>query len=743
MLMCSASIWHMCTMSMDRYFTLNYPMRYGRNKTRRMVAGKILFVWVVSICIALPICIYGFVDSSIVYNEGICVPVLKNFIILGSIFAFYIPLLIMLVTYVLTIRILWRNEHRMQEIDRSDLKPRLAQLTAQCTGFAIPKLVASLRRSTRAGSKKIAALRAGDQRISATCHHIQSQSNPSLAMYATDNRLASSRSCYSPMIKKCSSQPKFGVSVSFFKETQYVLTSSRTSTLQNQTSKHNMSESTLANSLERLKGKDNSSTCGMSYLRPPSSLTHSVMSASPLSSPSTVNSPSPYPCEESDDYRDEEEEDYDSGEGTKYFRQLRSPTSPSCKPLYTPVSLNGSDKSLHRRLQQRQLFLSHQKEANHHKHKFLKQQERREQLQQQQQQQLQTEHGQQHGCIRQGQTSELDSERCVTDCPSNTINNKVHCSAPHKSTSLVAIASSQSATNQAQTGVLTPKPLCPSSAKTMCTERSSISSSVSTPSISVYCCAQDTHIQNNTPQTDHHFQHIANGSVCKELTRTQSHPVQPLSSILSNKCTLSQSQTTSAIRQCANIEGSTFEITEKHSLVISADGSVRRKRYSKRSKKNRNQIGGSPKCHPAPGVDPFLSGQANHNWFLQVPKQSLPWQQHTDKQTCGHAGLTAALSDTYVSHAGRDGAKCERGRCEGGDRGGLCLSSIPLGHRRPHLDYKSMEWDRRYFQVRTGMIKILSKLRKYMGKLHWRRHQVGREQRMNKILITKKATDIL
>ena len=48
-LMCTASIWHMCTMSMDRFFTLKCPMKYGRNKTRRMVAMKILFVWVVSI----------------------------------------------------------------------------------------------------------------------------------------------------------------------------------------------------------------------------------------------------------------------------------------------------------------------------------------------------------------------------------------------------------------------------------------------------------------------------------------------------------------------------------------------------------------------------------------------------------------------------------------------------------------------------------------------------------------------
>lgn len=139
-LMCTASIWHMCTMSMDRYFTLKYPMRYGRNKTKTMVILKIFFVWVVSMAISSPICIHGFVDPTIVYNDGVCVPVLKDFVIYGSVFAFYIPLLIMIVTYVLTIRILWSNQQIMQRMQQTDLRPGLAQMTAQCTGFAMPQM---------------------------------------------------------------------------------------------------------------------------------------------------------------------------------------------------------------------------------------------------------------------------------------------------------------------------------------------------------------------------------------------------------------------------------------------------------------------------------------------------------------------------------------------------------------------------------------------------------------------------
>lgn len=123
-LMCTASIWHMCTMSMDRYFTLKYPMQYGRNKTKKMVAIKIVFVWAISITISSPICIYGLVDQQNLYNNNNCVITFKEFVIYGSIFAFYVPLCIMILTYTLTIRILWQNQHMMRTIERSNFRMR-------------------------------------------------------------------------------------------------------------------------------------------------------------------------------------------------------------------------------------------------------------------------------------------------------------------------------------------------------------------------------------------------------------------------------------------------------------------------------------------------------------------------------------------------------------------------------------------------------------------------------------------
>lgn len=54
-LFCTASIMHLCTISIDRYLSLRYPMRFGRNKTRKRVILKIFFVWLLSIAMSLPL----------------------------------------------------------------------------------------------------------------------------------------------------------------------------------------------------------------------------------------------------------------------------------------------------------------------------------------------------------------------------------------------------------------------------------------------------------------------------------------------------------------------------------------------------------------------------------------------------------------------------------------------------------------------------------------------------------------
>lgn len=120
--MCIVFIWYMCIMFMDRYFIFKYLMKYGRNKIKMTVVLKILFVWLVFIIISSFICVYGISDINLVFNYGQCVSVIRDFVIYGLIFVFYIFLIIMLIIYILIIRIFWKNQKFMKIIDRFDLK---------------------------------------------------------------------------------------------------------------------------------------------------------------------------------------------------------------------------------------------------------------------------------------------------------------------------------------------------------------------------------------------------------------------------------------------------------------------------------------------------------------------------------------------------------------------------------------------------------------------------------------------
>lgn len=78
-LFCTASIMHLCTISIDRYLSLRYPMRFGRNKTRKRVTVKIIFVWILSIAMSLPLCLmYSKVSIKSIENTSSKIPVLRN-----------------------------------------------------------------------------------------------------------------------------------------------------------------------------------------------------------------------------------------------------------------------------------------------------------------------------------------------------------------------------------------------------------------------------------------------------------------------------------------------------------------------------------------------------------------------------------------------------------------------------------------------------------------------------------------
>ncbi|XP_069953472.1 uncharacterized protein 5-HT2B [Cherax quadricarinatus] len=105
---------HLCTLSVDRFLSLRYPMKFGRHKTRRRVVLKIVLVWCLSLAASLPLSLMYATDPHSTIVGGVCQIPVSLFQIIGSVICFYIPLTIMLVTYALTARLLSKKQSELQ-----------------------------------------------------------------------------------------------------------------------------------------------------------------------------------------------------------------------------------------------------------------------------------------------------------------------------------------------------------------------------------------------------------------------------------------------------------------------------------------------------------------------------------------------------------------------------------------------------------------------------------------------------
>ena len=103
--MCTSSILHLCTISLERYIGIRYPL-WTKNKSKRVVLLKIVLVWTIAVAISSPITVLGVIREENVLVDGECVLSNEHFITYGSIFAFFIPLTIMVIMYALTVRML-------------------------------------------------------------------------------------------------------------------------------------------------------------------------------------------------------------------------------------------------------------------------------------------------------------------------------------------------------------------------------------------------------------------------------------------------------------------------------------------------------------------------------------------------------------------------------------------------------------------------------------------------------------
>lgn len=120
--MCTASILHLCTISLDRYMAIRSPLT-TRNISKSIVIIKLAIVWITSLAISSPITILGFINEGNVYSNQHCALSNGNFKIYGSVCAFFIPLVIMVLSYGLTLYTLISQSNKLHAQGKENEQP--------------------------------------------------------------------------------------------------------------------------------------------------------------------------------------------------------------------------------------------------------------------------------------------------------------------------------------------------------------------------------------------------------------------------------------------------------------------------------------------------------------------------------------------------------------------------------------------------------------------------------------------
>ncbi|XP_032294946.1 5-hydroxytryptamine receptor 2B isoform X2 [Drosophila virilis] len=125
-LACSSSILHMCFISLGRYLGIRNPLGSRHRSTKRLAGIKIAIVWAMAMLVSSSITVLGLVnEKNIMPQPNVCVINNRAFFVFGSLVAFYIPMLMMVSTYALTIPLLRKKARFAAEHPESELFRRL------------------------------------------------------------------------------------------------------------------------------------------------------------------------------------------------------------------------------------------------------------------------------------------------------------------------------------------------------------------------------------------------------------------------------------------------------------------------------------------------------------------------------------------------------------------------------------------------------------------------------------------
>lgn len=111
---CTASICHLCVISLDRFWAITRPLSYPTMMTPKVVVYLIVLVWLVSCVISFP-CIAWWRAVTEPNPPNACIfPSNAIYLILSSCVSFYLPSFIMMVLYIRIYRTAVRQVHHIR-----------------------------------------------------------------------------------------------------------------------------------------------------------------------------------------------------------------------------------------------------------------------------------------------------------------------------------------------------------------------------------------------------------------------------------------------------------------------------------------------------------------------------------------------------------------------------------------------------------------------------------------------------
>ncbi|XP_028838186.1 5-hydroxytryptamine receptor 2C-like [Denticeps clupeoides] len=147
-LLSTSSIMHLCAISVDRYIGIRNPIKYSQFNSLNKTVVKIAMVWSVSVVLSLPVPIIGLQNQEKVFVNDKCELNDKLFISVGSFIAFFVPLMIMMVSYCLTVRVLRHHATFLQRKEIPLISPQPSD--AQDGQNGKQGMASALKKETRA-----------------------------------------------------------------------------------------------------------------------------------------------------------------------------------------------------------------------------------------------------------------------------------------------------------------------------------------------------------------------------------------------------------------------------------------------------------------------------------------------------------------------------------------------------------------------------------------------------------------